>query len=482
MILLLLACVAGADKAPVSEDRGAVRDTDTAEDTAAEADLPEGAWGLVVGAPVDGLGNAVSRAGDVDADGDGDLLVAAYLGNRVCALLAPLPAGQLALDEAPAACFTGEGEYDYAGYGMGPAGDADGDGLDDLLVGSIGNSDQGANAGKVYLLTGPLTVGGSLGDAAAAWLGETAGDYAGVTVARAGDLTAEGGADYLVGATGYDGGGASGGRVYLVLGPVEPGEHLLSEAHATFTGLGVAPVPPPHGAFGVGDFVGDSVLGPGDLDGDGVEDAALGATGDSTLGANTGKAAVFYGPVTEGDHALADADVTLAGLAEGSYTGSPLGAAGDPTGDGLADLLVSADGHGPGVVFLVPGGGASASVDAAAVARFEGEAESDLFGFGLSSGDADGDGVDDLLIGAPGHDGVGTDSGAGYLFPGPLEAGTFLAAAAASTRGARDGERFGSALAVLPDQDDDGDPDLAIGAYNSDAGGGFSGALYLIDL
>ena len=46
----------------------------------------------------------------------------------------------------------GENSEDYAGVSVSSAGDVDGDGLDDLLVGASGNDDGGINAGKAYLL------------------------------------------------------------------------------------------------------------------------------------------------------------------------------------------------------------------------------------------------------------------------------------------------------------------------------------------
>jgi hypothetical protein len=85
----------------------------------------------VAGAPADGLGNALAPAGDVNGDGAEDLLVAAYLGNRVCVLLGGVPDGESTLDALSPACLAGEGPHDYAGYALAGVGDADGDGFDD---------------------------------------------------------------------------------------------------------------------------------------------------------------------------------------------------------------------------------------------------------------------------------------------------------------------------------------------------------------
>ncbi len=486
MLALLLACV--GDKGP----------SEPVDDTAPSTGLV--AWASVLGAPADALGNAARAAGDLDGDGDGDLLVAAYLGNRVCALFGPLTVETAALDAREAACLTGELDTDYAGYGVAAAPDLSGDGLADVLVGSIGSSEVGANAGKVYLLAGPLTPGSTRLDLAAdaVWLGETAGDYAGVSLESAADLTGDGEVDLLIGASGYDGAAGGGGRVYVVAGPILGERYGLADAATTITGLGssalpedtgadtggtVSPPPPPHGAFGSGDFVGDAMSGDRDLDGDGLADLALGASGDQTMGLNAGKVAVFFGPVPEGDWSVSDADSTLYGEAEGAYTGSPLRGVPDADGDGRDDLLVSADTLGAGQVYLLSPTVPLGSVAEASRVRFEGVAEGDNFGYALSSPmDVDGDGAVDLAIGAPWAEREGEETGGVWLFSGPFEPGVVEASAARAALGAVEGDAFGSAVDLAADLGGDRGPELVVGARNDRLGGGFAGAVYLFDV
>lgn len=478
LLLAVVACGGGAERDGPSDDKGA--------DTGQNADTGgvDAEWARVAGAPADGLGNAITPAGDLDGDGAPDLLVAAYLGNRVCVLPAGMPGGQATLDSLRVACLVGEGDLDYLGYGLAGVGDVDGDGFDDVMVGAIGNGDAGSNAGKVYFVRGPLAPGSfALGNATSSWRGETAGDYAGVSLASAGDATGDGVEDYLVGASGFDAGATAGGRAYLLSGPLPEGDFSLADAPITFTGLGApaGPPPPPHGAFGVGDFVGDGLLGPGDLDGDGFDDLVLGATGDATLGANTGRACVFRGPVGRGAWSITEADLVLQGLAAGSYSGSPLVGPGDLTGDGLADLLVAADGTGPGFVYLLAGSAAEGTTSlSTAITRFEGEAEGDLFGFAAAAADVTRDGVPDLLVGAPASNRSGALTGSAWLFEGPFAAGAIPTSSGRHFHGEAGAGSFGSAVALGPDMNLDGVPDLAVGEYTSAAGGGFSGALYLI--
>jgi hypothetical protein len=118
------------------------------------------------------------------------------------------------------ATYTGEAAYDYAGYSVSGAGDVDGDGFDDLLVGARYNDANGIDAGAAYLVLGSATPGDlTLSAADAKYSGEAAYDYAGYSVSGAGDVDGDGLDDLVVGAYGDDAGGASAGAAYLVLAP-----------------------------------------------------------------------------------------------------------------------------------------------------------------------------------------------------------------------------------------------------------------------
>ncbi len=449
--------------------------------------VPTVYWATISGSPAESLGNVVERGGDLDGDGHADVLAAAYLGNRVCAIFGPLAPGDQLLDELPAACLEGEEALDYAGYGLAAPGDMTGDGAGDVLVSSIGNAEAGPNAGKVYLVPGPLSAGtSSLGNVFfASWRGENASDYAGISVGPAGDLSGDGEADLLVGASGYDGEGGGGGRVYLLAGPFTKGMFNLQDAYASVTGLGLPPAgprPPPHGAYGIGDGVGDAEAGAADFNGDGLDDVALGAHGDQTVGLNAGKVAIFFGPLAGGAAMITDADVTLYGEQEESYTGSPLRSCPDLTGDGRDDILASADTLRAGVVYVIsPTIGQSSVLDAAL--RFEGEEAGDLFGYALSSpADIDGDGSLDLGISAPASARTDGITGAFWWFSGPFSPGLTSTSAGQVFESNAPTESFGSALDVAGDMDEDGVLDLVLGARNSDANGGYSGRLYFFSL
>ncbi len=485
---LLVLCALGAGCA------GKGHDSETAE-TAEPHDSETGDTGgssngepyTFVGGPSDAAGNAVALPGDMDGDGVPDVVVAAYYGNRVCTWSgAALDPTQLRHDlDSADVCYAGAADYDFSGYAISAAGDSDGDGRADLLVGAIGDSANGSNAGRAWILPG-ATFGAEqqLADAASGSLvGEVGSDYAGVSLTGGHDLTGDGLVDYLVGASGSDAGGAGGGKAYLVPGPVL-GEVQLSSVSTTFIGLPVTTTTMLHGEFGGGDAVGNAVAMPGDVDGDGIEDLVLGASGADENGTSTGKVVVYYGPVAEGQHEITDADLTLLGPAAYSYAGSPVNAAGDADGDGYADVLVSADGVDSGTLFLhhgAPRGGANAvqSLDDE-TDRWTGEVSDDLAAFAVVTGDLDGDGQLDLCVAAPNSDRSGQDAGAVYVDLGPWASGTTpLASVDQVLEGEQVADAFGRSLASGQDVDGDGSDDLLVGAIYNDDGGAFSGKAYL---
>ena len=239
----------------------------------------------------------------------------------------------------------------------------------------------------------------------------------------------------------------------------------------------------PHGAFGTGDFVGDAMVGDRDLDGDGVPDLALGASGDQTVGLNSGKVAIFLGPLAAGARLVTDADQTLYGAMEGTYTGSPLSGTPDLDGDGVDDLLASVDALGAGTVYLVSPRQAEDSVTGASGLRFEGAESGDLFGYAIAStADLDGDGTLDVAISAPWAEIDGEETGGVWVHAGPFEGGLVAADAGQAIFGAVEGDTFGSAVDVGGDLDGDGALDLVVGARNDRVNGGFAGAVYLYEL
>jgi len=233
-----------------------------------------------------GVTGASSGGGDIDGDGRDDLVFGAlddqengpYSGSASIVLGGGLT-GEIFLSRADHHLY-GEHPYDYAGASVANAGDVDGDGLVDVLVGAYGNDDGELTAGKAYVVLGSSL--GELGamdlaDADHTMIGEQTSQYAGGTVSGAGDLDQDGLADVLIGAFGsYD----LAGQTYLVLGSglTAPRQLDLSTSDFSFRGEHT------------GDWSSSALSGAGDVDGDGRDDILIGAPGNADVGADAGKA------------------------------------------------------------------------------------------------------------------------------------------------------------------------------------------------
>ena len=302
----------------------------------------------------DYAGAAVALMMDTDGDGNGDIAVGAknhtvgtVKGGAVYVLPDP-GSGDLDLSDATAMIYGGAA-YDYASVPAG-AGDVDGDGIGDVLVGAEGVDDEGSAAGAAYLFLGALTGGLSTAtDADASLNGEERGDAAGVSVSGAGDTDGDGYDDLLIGAPKADYGAArDAGAAYVVLGPVS-GILSLSSADAAIYGAVKS------------DGAGTSVSGAGDTDGDGRGDLLIGAPYADGGGADAGAAYLVLGPVA-GELTVSSANATWDGGAASDGAGYAVSGAGDVDGDGKADLMIGvygadAGGSGSGTTAIILGAG-----------------------------------------------------------------------------------------------------------------------------
>ena len=382
--------------------------------------------------------------------------------------------------------FTGENADSYAGDSVSSAGDVDGDGRDDLLVGAPFHDDGGTDVGKAYLvLANSLGATADLNLAAADYVfrGEDIENYAGDTVSSAGDVDGDGKDDLLISAVGNGDGGGNAGKVYLILGSSLGDTAGLELADADYTFTGEASK----------DIAGESISSAGDVDGDGKDDLLVGADGNNDGGTNAGKAYLFLGGNlgSTSSLSLADADYSFTGELEHTYAGHSVSNAGDVDGDGRDDLVIAAPYNGgsdewPGKVYLFLGQslGSNSSLNVAdADYTFTGENSNDNAGKSVSSaGDVDGDGKDDLLIGARWNDSAGTDAGKVYLVLGESLGSTSnlsLADADYTFAGEGSEDDAGHSVAGAGDVDGDGKDDLLMGAPFNDEGGPGAGRAYL---
>ena len=365
---------------------------------------------------------------------------------------------------------------------MSSAGDVDGDGLDDLLIGAYLNDAAGEDAGAVYVVLGS-SLGSRrrflLSEADYVLLGEAAGDGAGRSVSSAGDVDGDGLADLLVGAYRNDGGAENAGAAYVILGASLGSTRVLSLADSDHIFRGEL----------AEDWAGFSVSGAGDLDGDGLDDIAIGApTGHQP---KPGVAYVFRGSSLSGEteRSLLEADYRLSGENAGDWAGYSLAPAGDVDGDGRGDLLVGVPTQPPGTqddrAYLVLGKSFEGEREIALEDtdfKLKGELGYNWASYSVSSaGDVDGDGLSDILIGSPASLNV-KDFGAAYLLLGKslVDPGTIiLSKADRKVVTAYSYDYAGRSVAGIGDVDGDGLDDVVVSAYRDRDGGIRAGAVYV---
>ena len=169
----------------------------------------------------DQFGVTMSAAGDADADGYADVLIAGY-GMEVsstdsgAALLLSGPFSGVGTASRPLATWYGATSRDDAGSALSDGIDLDGDGLLEYLVGARRVDTAGTNAGAAYLVRGPTLGTYNLGDADAGFIGEAESDLAGFSVSGLGDASGDGRGDLLIGAPQNDATGEDAGTVYFI--------------------------------------------------------------------------------------------------------------------------------------------------------------------------------------------------------------------------------------------------------------------------
>ena len=347
----------------------------------------------------------------------------------------------LSLDGTNGFRLDGVAAGDRSGFAVGNAGDVNGDGLADLLIGAYGGPN---GAGASYVVFGrntaqnpfPARLGLSSLDGTNGFRlnGVAAGDGSGAAVSAAGDVNGDGLSDLLIGASGAPNGAFSGAS-YAVFGrdtqnPFPASLNLSSlDGKNGFRLNGVA----------ANDRSGFAVSGGGDVNGDGIEDLLIGAPGAGPNGVYSGASYVVFGRNTAQTDPFLDLSsldgtngFRLNGVAADDSSGLAVSGAGDVNGDGLADLLIGASRAGPngslsGASYVVFGrdtaqaGAFPASLDLSDLDgtngfRLNGVAADDRSGSAVSgAGDVNGDELADLLIGAYGADPNGSSSGVSYV-------------------------------------------------------------------
>ncbi|MDB6171285.1 MAG: repeat protein [Chthoniobacteraceae bacterium] len=447
------------------------------------------------------LGTSVSAAGDINGDGFGDVIIGAYRASSPGGVQSAAyvlfgkasgfsPGLDLsALNPTDGFKIMAEDVDDNLGAAVSAAGDVNGDGFDDLIVGTPGADPNGESSGAAYVIFGQATpfaasVGLSTLTGANGFKisGEAAGDNAGRAVSSAGDINNDGFSDLLIGAPMADSNGIDSGSGYVIFGKATgfPANIALSSLTGT-DGFKL-------NGEGISHYAGHAVSSAGDINGDGFDDLLIGAPGANPHGISSGAAYVVLGkasgfPATVELSALAAPNgFRINGVAKGDNAGFAVGAAGDFNGDGLDDLLVGApeaqpNGAHSGATYLIFG---TSTVSELALSllngttgfKISGEAATNYSGESVSgTGDVNGDGFDDIIIGAQGNSANGSFSGASYVifghrtgFTSNLKLSTLSGTQGYKLSGEAASDGAGFAVSGAGDVNGDGLNDLLIGA------------------
>src|SRR5262245_1264478 len=456
----------------------------------------------------------VNAAGDLNGDGFDDVVVGSS--GSSSGQIKVFYGNASGLDTT--STFTVSSSVHTYGQAVGAAGDVNGDGYADLIVGAPEAEGTGAAcSGGSFLGVGRVDVyyGSASGlNASNVWtllgcMWTNTGGQLGAGVGTAGDVNGDGFDDIVVGAPLDRSSGPIRGAIWVIYGSAS-GLPVGANGFGTLTGASKRqPGTDPTG-FGF------TVITAGDVDGDGYADVAAGASGDDTFGADAGLVRVYRG----GSTGLTGGEYwTLHGSAPGAFLGAWLAPAGDVNGDGLPDLLVgeanqvliaqssgtatpsmlppiavvstqrgiatAGDLDGDGLSEVVIGDGAYTNGEASEgrIAVFAGRGDgpeatpvwapetaldNPNFGWSVASaGDVNGDGIDDVLVGAPTFvNGADADAGVALLYFGSSSGLGGIGWAAFGSAG----DQLGIAVSAAGDVNGDGFADIVVGAHQSGVG------------
>ncbi len=382
-------------------------------------------------AAYDNLGRSVSSAGDVNGDSFDDVIVGApsadsngnssgssyVVFGRAFGFDAAMNLS--ALDGSNGFRLDGEAAYDDSGRSVSSAGDVNGDGFDDVIVGARGAN--GNSSGSSYVVFGRASgfdaamnlsvLDGSNGFR----LDGEPSDYSGRSVSSAGDVNGDGFDDVIVGAPFSDSNGNDSGSSYVVFGKASGFDATMNlsslDGSNGFRLNGGAKY----------DRSGHSVSSAGDVNGDGFDDVIVGADRVDPFGSNSSSNYVVFGKASG-----FDATMNLSAL-DGSNgfrlisdaSGWSVSGAGDVNGDGFDDVIVGTPGY-DNFAYIVFGraSGFDAVMNLSGLGGSSGfrlKGGSNYAPSVSSAGDVNGDGFDDVIVGKYNANPNGDDSGSSYI-------------------------------------------------------------------
>ncbi len=381
------------------------------------------------------LGYSVSSAGDINGDGFDDLIIGApgdffayspgktyvVFGNSYVGYSGSIDLSSL--NGTNGFVLNGTVERESLGVSVSDAGDINGDGFADLIIGVRGPYFLPGSE-RNYVVFGGSYVGysGSIdldtldGTNGFTLNNDDGGETPYFSVSSAGDVNGDGIDDLIIGVPGAYIYGAR-GYSYVVFGGTtvgEDGSFNFSDLNGN-NGFRIE-------GINLGDSIGRSVSSAGDVNGDGFDDLIIGASVADPNGFNSGASYVVFGGSSVGYSGSINLSIlngyngfVINGLTEYDQLGDSVSSAGDINGDGFADLIIGAPSANSYVVFGRAYVGYSGSIDLSTLDGTYGFVINGAATSVSGAGDINGDGFDDLIIGTAGADSNGNNSGASYV-------------------------------------------------------------------
>ena len=401
----------------------------------------------------------------------------------------------------------GEAANNSFGFSVSGAGDINGDGVADVIIGARGAGPPGGFVGRTYVVFGstegfasPFDLSTLDGSNGFALNGEELADQSGRSVSAAADINGDGIDDLVIGAPFADPNGSLSGRSYVVFGSASGFSSAIDLGD--LDGLDGFVI----NGEAEGDQSGHSVAGAGDINADGIDDLIIGAHRAGPNGLLSGRSYVVFGSTTafSTPFELSSLDgangFALNGESANDRAGFSVSTAGDVNGDGIDDVIIGAflaqgaafDSGRSYVVFGSDVAFASvielSSLDGSNGFILDGASEEENSGRSVAlAGDFNGDGIDDLIIGASQPYAEPPTAGRSYVVfgsDGGFASTVNLSALDGNTgiviNGVSAADLTGESVSAAGDINGDGFDDVVLGAPDADPNGSDSGRAYVV--
>ncbi|MCE7066293.1 FG-GAP-like repeat-containing protein [Dyadobacter sp. CY326] len=427
------------------------------------------------------LGHTVASAGDVNGDGYSDIILGANMYDKgqtnEGVAFVHYGSGQ-GVSAAPAVVLEKNQVEAQLGYSVASAGDVNGDGYADVIVGAMYYDNDQSNEGAAFIYQGSST--GLSANPVSTLESNQAGAQFGSNVSSAGDVNGDGYSDVVVGAIVYDNGHNDEGAAFVWLGKAEG----VNSYPTKFYGIPYTDGESPYS----GNF-GQAVTTAGDINGDGFGDIIICDSGyDNGVYHSYGGAFIYYGSPQGID---VNSVTIIDNIPEKKYFGESVASAGDVNGDGYDDIIIGdtsfEENHDPKNGIITDGGGAFVYYGSSqginknnpSILRSVNPETNREFAESVAgAGDVNGDGYDDVVVGDSWYTNPVTNQqlGATFVYYGSAQG---INTNVAIVLEGKKNSKFGGSVACAGDINGDGFDDIIAGAANYNGGSGWVGAAYL---